>query len=119
MSKVIVTRHPALVELLIADGVVPEGTEVLKHASPEAIEGKDVFGVLPLALASLARSITEIPLRLPPELRGVELTVAQMREHAGEPVTYYVKTKASRAAYYDEIAELAREGGAYMPPFKE
>lgn len=92
MSKsVIVTRHPALVEYLLGSGCIPDSVEVVSHASEETVAGKHVFGVLPLRLAAKAASITEIPLDLPPHLRGVELTVEQVRQYAGKPTTYVVK----------------------------
>lgn len=89
-NVVVVTRHSSLVEYLKELNLVPDGVEVLTHATPENVSGKDVVGVLPLSLACLANSVTEVPLKLTPELRGVELTLDQVRELAGEPVTYTV-----------------------------
>jgi len=63
---------------------------VVGHASPEAVKGRDVWGVLPHKLSCLTTSFTEVPLNLPPELRGVELTKEQVRQYAGDPVTYNV-----------------------------
>ena len=88
--KVVITRHPALVELLRELGLTDESTPVLSHASPADVEGKHVFGVLPLSLASLAEKVTEIPLALTPGDRGVELTLERMKQIAGEPTTYVV-----------------------------
>jgi len=90
MEPLIVTRHLALVELLRERGLVAEGVEVLAHATPEQIRGRHVFGVLPLALAAEAESVTEIPLRLTPEQRGQELSLATLRQIAEEAVTYRV-----------------------------
>lgn len=86
---VVVTRHPALVEYLTELGVVPAGTEVVTHATAEQVRGRHVFGVLPLHLAAEARRVTEVPLYVPAELRGVELTLEQVRRFAG-PLTSYV-----------------------------
>lgn len=86
---VVVTRHPALVAYLTELGVVPAGTEVVAHATAEQVRGRHVFGVLPLHLAAEARRVTEVPLHVPAELRGVELTLAQVRRFAG-PLTSYV-----------------------------
>ncbi len=94
--KIIVTRHPALLELLQERGLVEAGVEVIAHATPEAISGKHVIGVLPLALAAKAASITEIPLKLTPELRGKELSLATLRRVAGEPCTYTVQVSPRR-----------------------
>lgn len=38
----------------------------------------------------MTASFTEVPLDLPPELRGKELTLEAMRQYAGDPVTYKV-----------------------------
>lgn len=89
-SPVVVTRHPALVEYLTELGVVPAGTEVVTHATAEQVRGRHVFGVLPLHLAADAASVTEVTLRVPAELRGVELTLEQVRQFAGPLVEYKV-----------------------------
>lgn len=89
VRPVVVTRHPALVEYLTELGVVRAGVEVVAHATAEQVRGRHVFGVLPLHLAAEARRVTEVPLHVPAELRGVELTLAQVRQFAG-PLTSYV-----------------------------
>ena len=60
------------------------------HAAPEDVRGKHVYGVLPLALAAEASQVTEIALRLPAELRGVELSEEQVRQHMAGICTYKV-----------------------------
>lgn len=93
MKKVdlIITRHPALVEYLRELGLVEDGVEVITHASPEKVVGRHVCGVLPHSLSCLTASFTEVPLALPAELRGVELTLEQVRQYASAPVTYRVE----------------------------
>lgn len=91
-ETVVVTRHPGLVEYLREIGLVDEGAEVLTHASAEDVRGKRVIGVLPLHLAVEAESVTVVPLDLPPELRGVELSVEQVRQYAGPAREYRVLT---------------------------
>lgn len=90
-TKTVVTRHPALVALLIERGIISEGTKVISHATATDVAGCHVIGVLPLSLASLAESVTEIPLALSPEDRGQELGIARLREIAGAAVTYKVE----------------------------
>lgn len=90
VRPVVVTRHSALVEYLTELGVVPAGTEVVTHATAEQVRGRHVFGVLPLHLAAEAASVTEVTLRVPTELRGVELTLEQVRQFAGPLVEYKV-----------------------------
>ena len=93
VETVVVTRHPALVAYLVEVGLVQEGVKVVTHATEDAVRRKHVIGVLPLRLAALAASITEVPLVLPPDLRGVELTLDQIRKYAGETATYAVIRK--------------------------
>ena len=88
---VVITRHPALVEYLREQGIVSGDVEVISHASPDAVQGKHVVGVLPHSLSCLCASFTEIPLRLPLEMRGKELTIEDLRKYAGSPVTYIVR----------------------------
>ena len=91
MKKVVVTRHPALFDFLIEEGIVQEGNFLLiAQAKAEDVEGKDVIGNLPLHLAAMAHTITEVPLKIPFELRGKELTLDQIRKYAGDPATYNV-----------------------------
>ena len=88
--KIVVTRHQALVQYLIELGIISAETPVISHATQEEVQGKDVIGVLPLSLASYARSVTEIPLALTPEDRGKELSLDRLKEIAGSPTTYRV-----------------------------
>ena len=76
MEKIIVTRHPALVGFLKELGV--EG-QVVSHADEETVRGKHVYGVLPMRLACLAGKFTEVSLIVPPELRGKELTLEEIK----------------------------------------
>lgn len=91
--KIVVTRHAALVELLRERGVIASGDDVrvIAHATAEDVRGQDVIGVLPLALAAEAASITELPLTLSPEQRGRELSIDELRKVAGAPATYVVR----------------------------
>lgn len=88
---VVVTRHAALIDYLVEINAIPPGTPHLTHATPEQIKNRDVIGVLPLHLAALCRQVTEVPLDLPPDARGRELTLDEVRQYAGAPVTYQVR----------------------------
>ena len=90
-NLVVVTRHKNLIEYLREKGLVNPLTRVIEHASEKAIQGKHVIGVLPLRLAAKAASVTEIPLDLPVELRGRELTLQDIKRYAGAPITYSIK----------------------------
>jgi len=94
MIDLVVTRHPGLVEFLMERGLCAPGVAVIPHASPEDVRGKNVCGVLPHSLSCLCKSFTEVPLTLPAELRGVELSLEQVRQYAGEPTTYIIRRKS-------------------------
>lgn len=91
LPPLVVTRHAALIDYLVEIKLIPAGTPYLTHATPEQLQGRHVIGVLPLHLAACCASVTEIPLDLPAEARGRELTLYEMRQYAGDPVTYSVK----------------------------
>lgn len=89
METVIITRHSALVDYIFEKGIAPKGTKVIPHANKADVLARRVIGVLPLYLAALADSVVNIPFNIPPELRGAELTLEQVREFA-QPVEEYV-----------------------------
>lgn len=97
MKALIVTRHPALVAYLIEKGYVSADSTVIEHATPENVAGQHVWGVLPHSLSCLTKSFTEVPMSIPAEMRGKELTLANMYDFAGKPVTYVVNTQAAQA----------------------
>lgn len=90
MRTIIVTRHPALVSLLKERGLVTGNERVITHANAEDVRGMHVIGVLPMALAAIAESVTEIELALTPEMRGKELDLDALRLVAGNGFTYKV-----------------------------
>lgn len=92
MEKIdlVVTRHPGLLAYLKEMGLATTETASILHATPEEVTGKRVCGVLPHSLLCLCESFTEIPLDLPLELRGKELTLEDMRKYASTPVTYRI-----------------------------
>ena len=88
MAIKIITRHSALVQVLREDyGIVGD---VIDHATPADVHGHDIVGILPIHLAALANSITMLNLNLPPSLRGVELTVEQVRQYMDHLKRYRV-----------------------------
>lgn len=86
----VVTRHAGLLEYLKEIGLAGSETIVMSHAYPADIMGKNVCGVLPHNLSCLCETFTEIPLNLPSELRGKELSIEELRQFAAAPVTYKV-----------------------------
>lgn len=87
----IVTRHPGLIEVLAKKGIAKEDTPVIAHATVEAVRGRHVAGVLPLALAAECASFTEVALNLPLEARGRELSAEEVRAYMTGVRTYKVE----------------------------
>ena len=88
----VITRHKALLAYLLDKDIIKEGEyKLIEHADYKDVEGQDVIGVLPLQLASYAKSVTEVPLKLTPEMRGKELTFEEVEKIASEPVKYIVR----------------------------
>ena len=90
-DALIVTRHSALVEYLRELMPSLRDAEVRTHVTEDDVRGRVVFGVLPLHLAALAKKVVVVPLNLPPELRGSELNLEQVKKYAGEPQAYIVR----------------------------
>jgi len=112
-ATVVVTRHPALVQFLASTGIISEGVLVISHATPEDVAGKRVIGVLPMHLAVLAASVVEVPMDLPADLRGVELTLDQVRAYARPAAEYIVRDAALGRRVSAGLARaevLVREG---------
>lgn len=90
--RVVVTRHQGLVDYIVERGIInPRHTPIFPHVEKQDVDDKDVIGILPLHLASFARSVTVIPLHLASEDRGKELTAERVAEIAGEPRVYVVQ----------------------------
>lgn len=87
--KVLVTRHEALVEYFKELGV--KFDKVISHATEEDVRGNDVYGVLPLHLASLANTVTTVDMDLPAEMRGKELSLTDIETYFTGMSTYQVK----------------------------
>lgn len=89
-KNLIVTRHAGLVEWLRLRGI--EG-DVVAHATPETVKDRHVFGVLPLNLAAVAASVTNVDMpRMAAEQRGKDLSPAEMDEAGAELARYVVLT---------------------------
>ena len=104
----VVTRHKALVDYLLNKDIIKEGEfKLIEHADYPEVQGQDVIGVLPLQLSAYAKSITEVPLKLTPEMRGKELTFDEVSKIAEKPVKYIVREVNSSDSidYYYTILE--------------
>jgi hypothetical protein len=101
-EKVVVSRHPALVEYIREIGLADADTPVIEHAYSEDVCEKHVIGVVPLHLACEAAKITEIVLCIAPSDRGRELTLEEIRRYAVGIETYRV-FDLEKYPYYDII----------------
>lgn len=93
IETIIVTKSPAIVQYIVELGLV-SSARVLLLPRAEDVRGKHVIGELPLHLAALAESVTEIPLDIPVSLLGKELSLEQVRKYAEPPVTYTVRRES-------------------------
>lgn len=110
MNTIIVTRHKALVQYLIETGMVTAETPVISHVTSKDVEDKHVIGVLPMHLAALAATVTEVPLDIPAELRGKELDLEQVRRFAGDPVKYSVRKEEELTAFAYNLGNVIAQG---------
>lgn len=87
--RLIVTRHAGMLDWLAKNGITGQ---VISHAKPEDVKGRQVIGTLPFYLAAMANSVTVVDLpRLRPEQRGVDLTPEEMDAAGASLKTYIVK----------------------------
>jgi len=91
MEKLVVTRYKTLVEYLINIGLIDSNVNVITHAKIEDVRGKHVIGVLPYWLACHSGKFTEVPLRMPSEKRGKELTLEEIEFYSFTPKTYTIR----------------------------
>lgn len=93
MKTIVVTRHPALVDFLVEKGVITpdQAVETIATATPDLVCGNHVIGVLPIHLAALCDRFTNLAIFAPEELRGVELSLEQVRQYAQPAETYRVQ----------------------------
>jgi len=87
---VVVTRHANLVAYLVERGIVTGDVVVLSHVTVADVTGCHVVGILPFHLAVHAASVTVLDLDIPAALRGVELSVEQLRQFGGNVNVYRV-----------------------------
>ena len=85
---VVVTKHTAFAQLVRERGMVGADTPVLSKVHKLDVADKDVLGTLPVHLAAEAKSITTIRFKIPPNLRGRELPLEELRKYAGEAHTF-------------------------------
>lgn len=121
LETVVVTRHPSLIAHLRSKGMIPANTKIISHINaPEEIRGKHVIGVVPLHWAALAERVTEVPLDLPAEARGRELSIEEIERFARTPRTYKVTQLGIMAGFglgadSRRFSMTSRPGDTYAP----
>ena len=89
---IVVTRHKGMVEYLVHMGYVPNDCQIVSHVTDSSVlQDKTVWGVLPHSLSSLCSAFCEVPLNIPAEFRGKELSMEEMSRFAGPAKCYQVK----------------------------
>lgn len=89
---VVVTSHKGMEDYLVHMGYIPSDAHVISHVSDASvIKDKTVWGVLPHSLSSLCSKFCEVPLNLPAEYRGKELSMEEMIRYAGRAKAYQVR----------------------------
>jgi putative CRISPR-associated protein (TIGR02620 family) len=90
----VVTRHNALIEYLIEKDIITKEQAATCKDSVTADDVRNmwVIGVLPIHLVAECALYTNLALHTPNELRGVELTLEQVRQYA-QPIAHYSACK--------------------------
>ena len=86
---ILVTRHQALVEYFKEANI--KFDKVISYATEEEVRWNDVYGVLPLRLASFVNTVTTIDIDIPAEMRGKELSLEDIKKYGVNISTYKVE----------------------------
>jgi putative CRISPR-associated protein (TIGR02620 family) len=102
--KVVITRHQGAVEWLKRNGHVSDDVYVVAHATEFDVRGNEVYGVVPMNLALLAKVVHNIDMpAMPISARGQELTADQMDLYGAHINSYVVCT----AKDWDIVCDIA------------
>ena len=71
--------------------VTGDDVRVIESTTPDDVRGRRVVGVLPLHMAAEPAEVVNVAINTPIELRGVELSLAQVRQYATPPAVYRVE----------------------------
>ena len=90
MEKIIVTRHSSVEKYIRIKGMVPSGTPCFPSVSPQFVEGKHVYGIIPFSLAAKCELFTEIKITLRRGIKNEELSEQELEACVKEVRTYRV-----------------------------
>ena len=102
-DKIIVVKYPELVKYYIEIGLCSPGTPHLPYATEEDVRGKHVYGIVPVYLASLAKSVTEVPVLAGNKIARVMSDVNLIRQYAKPPKRYVIRN--TTVVYCDEVVK--------------
>jgi hypothetical protein len=97
MDSIIVSRHPAAIQFLRRERPELVDAPVVAQAGPEDVQGRRVFGNLPLALAAVASEVWVIEFMGDPP-RGAEYSLAEMDAAGAHLARYVVRAGPEPAA---------------------
>ncbi len=89
-NTVIITRHTGLVEWLKSTRPELADAPILDTATPADVQGKDVYGALPLHLAALAASVTVVEFTTAVVRGGMDLSADEMTAAGAKLRTFVV-----------------------------
>lgn len=120
MTTTFVTRHAGTIEWSQSERFVPDGSVVAASFDPETVQPGDlVIGTLP---AQIAARICErggryqhLTLDLPENLRGQELSAAQMRSCNARLEEFQIQRSAVRPANSGQIVHIMLASGENLP----
>ncbi len=96
MNSIIVSRHPAAIQFIRETANLPDDVPVLAQASTKDVEGKIVYGNLPLDLAASAAEVHAVLFSGTPP-RGAEYGLEEMRASGAHLQTFIIKRKEEKS----------------------
>jgi len=120
MTTTFVTRHAGTIEWAQSEHFLPEGSVVVATFDPESVQPGDlVIGTLP---AQLAARICErggryqhLTLDLPEDLRGQELSAAQMRSCNARLEEFQIQRSTVRPGGSGQVVHIVLASGENLP----
>ena len=90
MEKIVSSSFEGMAEYLEHIGVLGPEAKVVWNAKADDVEGKHVFGSVPLHVAAHAAYVTDVSFEIPKSLRSVPLTLEQRIRYARPMRTFQV-----------------------------
>ena len=100
-DSIIVVKYPEMARYYIEIGLCPPETPRVPYAMETDIFGKHVFGIVPVYLGCLAKSVTEVPVLAGNKINQVMRDITLIREYAKPPKRYVIQE--TEVVYCSEI----------------